>query len=384
MMTYDYIIIGAGFAGAVLAERIATQLDKKVLILDKRSHIGGNCHDMMDPSTGVMIHTYGPHLFHTDNIEVYQYLSQFTSWLPYIHKVVASVDGKVIPIPFNFNTLYAVYDEDYADLLKHKLIAKYGENKKVPILELKKDKDKDLQALAQYIYEKIFVNYTAKQWGKKPEEIDEAVTARVPVLTSFDDRYFTDAYQAVPTEGYTKLFEKMLEHPNITIELNSDALKRIKILDNTLYFDNVPCKAKVIYTGMIDELFNDKYGELSYRSIDLKFENIEQEYYQNHAVVNYPNEFDYTRITEFKHIHPVSTKKTTILKEYPQPYQRNINTPYYPMFTEQDQDRYRLYANEAEKVENLLVLGRLAEYKYYDMDDIVARALEVFEDIILS
>ncbi len=374
---YDYIIVGAGFAGAVLAERIATQLDKKVLIIEKRSHIGGNCYDEVDAS-GVIVHTYGPHLFHTDNQKVYDYLSQFTSWHEYVHEVVAEVDGNIIPIPFNFNTLYEVYTTPKADLLKHKLIEKYGEGQKIPILELMKDNDSDLQELAQYVYDKIFVNYTAKQWGKKPEEIDGAVTARVPVLTSYDNRYFTDKYQAVPSEGYTKLFKKMLTHKNIDIALNCDALDRIAIKDNTLFFDGKEPPAKVIFTGMIDELFADTFGELPYRSIELEFETLDKEFYQGHAVVNYPNEHDYTRITEFKHIHPAATQKTTILKEYPQAYQRDVNTPYYPMFTDENQMKYNQYAAFAQQIPNLLLVGRLAEYKYYDMDDIVARALEVF------
>ncbi len=381
-MNYDYIIVGAGFAGAVLAERIATQLNKKVLVLEKRSHIGGNCYDEVDASSGVIVHTYGPHLFHTDNEEVYSYLSQFTHWHAYVHEVVASVDENIIPIPFNFNTLDTIYTQDKAALLKQKLISRYGKDQKIPILELMKEDDPDLKELAQYVYEKIFVNYTAKQWGKKPEEIDGAVTARVPVLTSHDNRYFTDKYQAVPQDGYTKLFENMLNHENITIEVDCDALERVEIKKNTIFFDSKQCHAKVIFTGMIDELFADKFGELPYRSIDLGFETLDQEYYQNHAVVNYPNEHNYTRITEFKHIHPVSTNKTTILKEYPQAYKRDINTPYYPMFTDENQIKYDQYASYAKQIPNLLLVGRLAEYKYYDMDDIVARSLEVFEDII--
>ncbi len=381
ILNYDYIIVGAGFAGAVLAERIATQLNKKVLVLDKRSHIGGNCYDEVDES-GVIVHTYGPHLFHTDNKEVYEYLSRFTSWHEYVHEVVASVDGNIIPIPFNFNTLYEVYNKNKAQLLEHKLLTKYGKNQKIPILDLMKESDDDLQELAQYIYEKIFVNYTAKQWGKKPEEIDGAVTARVPVLTSYDNRYFTDRYQAVPADGYTKLFEKILDHKNITVELNSDGLDVLTILENSIYFNSEKFDGKVIFTGMIDELFSDKFGQLPYRSIRLDFETIDQEYYQDHAVINYPNEHKYTRITEFKHIHPAHTQKTTILREYPQTYVRDSNTPYYPMFTNENQKQYEQYAKYSSSISNLILVGRLAEYKYYDMDDIVKRALEIFENEI--
>jgi len=382
-MNYDYIIVGAGFAGAVLAERIATKLNKKVLILERRAHIAGNCYDEINEAS-ILIHTYGPHLFHTDNKEVYDYLSQFTQWEEYVHQVVASVDGDIIPIPFNFNTLYQVYPQDKAELLEHKLISRYGKDQKIPILELMQANDGDLQELAQYVYDKIFVNYTAKQWGKKPEEIDSEVTARVPVFTGYDNRYFTDKYQVVPNHGYTKLFEAMLRHPNITVELNSNALDRIELKNDSIFFDNEVCDCCIIYTGMIDELFGYTYGELPYRSVDLRFETIQEEYFQNHAVVNYPNEFDFTRITEFKHIHPINTPVTTILKEYPQNYIKNQNTPYYPVFTEENQNKYRQYAELSREIPNLILIGRLAEYKYYDMDDIVARALEVFEDIISS
>jgi UDP-galactopyranose mutase len=381
ILNYDYIIVGAGFAGSVLAERIASVLNKKVLLIDRRAHIGGNCYDEKATS-GVLVHTYGPHLFHTDNENVYAYLSKFTSWHEYVHEVVASVEDKIVPIPFNINTLYEVFTDEKAQRLEEKLVELYGKNKKIPILELLKTEDVEIKKLGQYIYDKIFVNYTAKQWGKKPEEIDAAVTARVPVLTSKDNRYFTDKFQAVPKEGYTKLFEKMLDSENITVELNSDALDVLSVTGNRINYKGKSFEGKVVFTGMIDELFKDKFGVLPYRSINLEFETIAQEYYQDYAVVNYPNEHAYTRITEFKHIHPVKTTKTTILKEYPQEYERNKNTPYYPVFTDENQKRYEEYAAYAKTISNLFLVGRLAEYMYYDMDDIVEHALRVFEDEI--
>ncbi len=377
-MDYDYIIVGAGFAGAVLAERIATQLDKKVLILERRSHVGGNCYDEVDES-GVLIHTYGPHLFHTDNKKVYDYLSQFTSWRNYVHEVVAEVDGQMIPLPFNINTLYMVFEHEKATTLEEKLVATFGVEQKVPVLELLKAKDKDLQELGQYVYDKIFVNYTAKQWGKKPEEIDGAVTARVPVLTSRDNRYFSDQYQCLPENGYGELFNKMLSHDNITLKLSTDALALLKVEGQSVLVDGKLFNGKLIYTGMIDELLDNKFSPLPYRSLDLQFETLEQVFYQEHAVINYPNEYDFTRITEFKHLHPTSSPKTTILREYPQPYKRGTNTPYYPLFTDENKMNYQHYADYAATIDNLILVGRLAEYKYYDMDDIVARVLDVFE-----
>ena len=380
MGIFDYIVVGVGFAGSVLAERIANVLNKKVLIIEKRNHIGGNCYD--ERIENILIHKYGPHLFHTDFKEVWEYLSNFTEWDIYHHKVLAFIDGKKVPIPFNFNTLYEVFPNELAKIIEKKLFEKYEYNSKVPILELKKSNDKDLRFLADFIYEKIFVNYTAKQWDKKPEEINSEVTARVPVFIGKDDRYFNDKYQAVPKEGYTKLFQNMLNHPNIKIMLNTDFKEVIKIKDKKIYFLNQEFKGKLIFTGMIDELFDYKFGGLPYRSVDMKFEKIEKEYYQEVATVNYPNNYDFTRITEFKHIHPIKTDKTVILKEYPQKYIKNKNTPYYPIFTKENQEKYDKYLEYSKKFENIVLVGRLGEYKYYDMDDIVKRALEVFEEEI--
>jgi len=376
----DYIVVGAGFAGSVMAYKIATEHNKKVLILEKRSHIGGNCYDFTDEN-GITRHKYGPHLFHTDNQKVYDFLSQFTGFEPYEHMVLAYIEGKNVNIPFNFNTLYQLFPEERAKQFETALLEYFSPNQKVPILELRKIDNEALQFLANYIYEKMFVNYTAKQWGVKPEEIDGAVTARVPVFVGNDNRYFHDKYQSIPKEGYTKIFEKMLDHPNIQIMLETDFKDICSIRKGKVYFKNNAFEGKVVYTGPIDELFEYQYGVLEYRSIDLQFETVDQEYFQEAAVVNYPNDHTFTRITEFKYIHPVHTDKTTILKEYPQPYVPTENLPYYPVFTGANQKRYDQYETLAAEVEQLVLVGRLAEFKYYDMDDVVARALEVYETI---
>jgi UDP-galactopyranose mutase len=377
---YDYIVVGAGFAGAVVAERLASWQDKKVLIIEKRDHIGGNCYDEVD-SSGVLVHRYGPHLFHTDYDGVYEYLSGFTKWREYIHKVVAYVDGQNIDLPFNFTTLYQVFEESRADRLRSLLVEEYGEDSRVSVLELRESSDIELRELGKFIYEKIFLNYTIKQWGIGADEIDPSVLARVPLLTSYDSRYFQDRYQAVPIDGYTKLFENIISHQNITIELGRDALESISVVDGDIYYDGELFGGKVIYTGMIDELFGYRYGKLPYRSLDLKFEVIDREYFQQNAVVNYPNEHRYTRITEFKHIHPTKSDQTTILKEYPQPYIGGKTLPYYPIPTDHSKEQYQKYANLADTISNLTLLGRLAEYRYYDIDDIVARALEIYEEL---
>jgi UDP-galactopyranose mutase len=375
----DYIIVGAGLAGVVIAERIATQLNKKVLIIEKRNHIGGNCHDFKDENN-ILIHKYGPHLFHTNNKKVVDYLSKFTSWDIYNHEVLGYIDGKKVPIPFNFNTLYELFPNLKAKELEELLLKTYEYNSKIPILEIKKSTNKDLSFLADFIYDKIFVNYTAKQWGMKPEDMDGAVTARVPIFIGKDNRYFNDSYQMLPKYGYTKMIENMLNHKNIKLMLNTDFKEICEIKGKDFYLFDKKFYGKVIYTGQIDELFDYKFEELPYRSVDMRFETIEKEFYQEKATINYPNDYDFTRITEFKHIHPINSPKTTILKEYPQEYIKNVNTPYYPIFTTENQERYNQYLEYSKEFKNLILVGRLAEYKYYDMDDIVIRALEVFKE----
>jgi UDP-galactopyranose mutase len=373
----DYIIAGAGLSGLVLAERLATQCDKKVLLIDRRDHIGGNCYDEKNREN-ILIHKYGPHLFHTENKEVVEYLSAFTEWDIYNHKVLAYIDGQEVPIPFNFNTIDALFPPSYASKLEQKLLDTYAYNSKVAILELKKSIDKDLQFLADYIYEKVFVNYTAKQWGMRPEEMDSAVTARVPVFIGRDDRYFNDRYQMLPKDGYTAMFRRMISHPNIKIMLNTDFKEVCKLDEKGCTLFGSTFDGKVIYTGQVDELFDFCYGELPYRSVEMVFETLRSEKYQDTATVNYPNQYDFTRITEFKHIHPVRSDHTTILKEYPQPHVQGKTTPYYPIFTEENQKSFQQYREKAEKIGNLTLAGRLAEYKYYDMDDAVANALQLF------
>jgi len=381
---FDTIIIGSGFAGSVIAERLATQQDKKVLIIDKRRHIGGNCFDCYDEH-GILIHQYGPHLFHTNNKVVFDYLSQFTQWQPYQHEVLAFIDGQKVPVPFNLNSLHALFPKSIADSLEHKLINAFGFGVKVPILELRNTDDSELKFLADYIYDKIFVNYTAKQWGKKPEDISPEVTGRVPVHISRDNRYFQDKYQAIPKHGYSKIFENMLNHPNISVLLNTDFKDVFKIdfESSEMTFMESEFKGQLIYTGLIDELYDSRFGELPYRSLDFKFEHLEKDRFQEKTTINYPNDYDFTRITEFKHISQQTIAGTSIVKEFPQDFDRNDptkNIPYYPVFTEENKAILDRYIDFSENFPNITLVGRLAENRYYDMDDIVARALQVFAD----
>lgn len=380
---YDCIVVGSGCAGAVLARQFADN-NKKVLVIEERSHIGGNCYDEFDEH-GILIHKYGPHIFHTNIKEVYDYLSRFTDWYDYQHEVVGNVYGKIIPIPFNLNTLDLVYPEKSTEL-KEKLVQTYGMESKVPILELMQNEDPDIQAIADYVYENIFLKYTMKQWGQKPEEVDASVTARVPVLISYDNRYFQDEYQGMPKDGYTSMFKKMLGHKNITLMLDTkaDTVLEIKEEENAIYYNGEKFTGQVIFTGQVDELFHYRYGQLPYRSLRFVFENYKEEYYQTHGVVNYTVTEDYTRITEFKYLtNQKSGKNTTIMKEYPMAFTNEEGQiPYYAIMNKENQDIYEQYNNLAKQYENLYLVGRLAEYKYYNIDGIIMRALKL-ADILL-
>lgn len=380
-MKFDYIIVGAGFAGIVIAERIASSSNKKVLIIEKRNHIGGNCYDRYD-NDGILVHPYGPHIFRTSTSRVWQYLSQFTEWLPYEHKVLGVFDGKKAPIPFNLNTLHEMYPSELAKKLERILVESFGYGAKIPILILKEGENKDLKMLSQYIYEKVYLNYTIKQWGMKPEELDPAVTGQVPVYISKDDRYFQDTYQGMPKKGYTDMFDQMLLSPNIKIMLNTDYREIIKLDESKVFCFGQEFKGKFIFTGKIDELFDYQFGDLPYRSLRFEFENFSKVYHQNAAVENYPNNYDFTRITEFKYLTGQKHHSTTIAREYPQPYERDTpgkDIPYYPIPREENRTLYERYLKTSESYENIQLIGRLAEYRYYNMADVVEKALDVFE-----
>lgn len=380
---FNHIIIGAGFAGSVLAERIASQLNEKVLIIEKRNHIGGNAYDSFDQN-GNLIHNYGPHIFHTKIKKVWDYLSQFTQWFHYHHKVLGVIDGKKVPIPFNLNTLYELFPNHLAESLEKTLVQSFGYNKKVPILKLRESDNAELRELSEFIYEKIFLGYTIKQWGITPEELDPSVTGRVPIHISKDDRYFQDSYQGMPKYGYTELFNRMLDHKNIKVLLNTDykEVTDINFETGEIELFGKPFTGNLIYTGPIDYFFNYKFGQLPYRSLNFKFENLYQEQFQEVGTVNYPNDYNFTRVTEFKHLTNQSSKTTTIVKEFSEEYVVDKNIPYYPIKNDDNLELYRLYKEEARKFENMFFVGRLAEYQYYDMDMVIGKALKVFESKI--
>lgn len=377
---YDYIIIGCGFAGAVVAQKMAEK-GKKVLILEKRGHIGGNCYDENDDH-GILIHKYGPHIFHTNSKEVYDYLSKYTKWYDYSHEVVANLNGTFIPVPFNLNTLKIVYGEEKAQKLREKLIDQYGYGTRVPILKLRENTDEDIRAIADFVYENIFLKYTMKQWGQTPEQIDPAVTGRVPVLISEDNRYFQDKYQGMPLEGFTLLFENMLSQEGITVRLNTDAKQVLSFKEDGIYFEDDKFEGKIVYTGPIDELFDCKYGRLPYRTLRFDMTYLDEEDYQPKAVVNYTVSEDFTRITEFKKLTGQKAEGTTIMKEYPLAYTGKAGEiPYYAISNEDNINMYNKYVELIKKYDNMYLLGRLAEYKYYNIDGIVEKALNLAKEL---
>ena len=374
---YDCIIIGSGIAGAAAARVLAEEQSKKVLVLEKKNHIGGNCYDGKD-EYGILVHWYGPHIFHTGNEEVYEWLSRFTDWYAFGHKVVARVGDKLLPVPFNLNTLKMVYGEEKAAVLEKKLVDTFGFGARVPILKLREQQDEDLRAIADYVYENVFLRYTMKQWGQTPEEIDPAVTGRVPVVISYDNRYFGDKYQGMPLDGFTPMFEKMLDHPNIEVRTNTDAKDALVISEQEgkVLMDGQEFCGTVIYTGPVDELFDCRFGRLPYRTLRFDFEHYDQSDYQGHSVVNYTVSEDYTRITEFKYLTGQKADSTTIVKEYPFAYTgAEGEIPYYAIMNEENNALYQKYADLAAQIPDFHLLGRLAEYKYYNIDAMAAKAI---------
>jgi UDP-galactopyranose mutase len=374
---YDSIIIGSGAAGSTVARKLA-ESGKKTLVLEKRPHIGGNCYDRLD-AHGIVVHEYGPHIFHTNEEEVFRFLSEFTEWHLFGHEVVADVYGTQLVVPFNLNTLHKVYGKEKADRLEKLLVEEYGAGSRVTIMELKKNENPEIKAIADYVYENIFLHYTMKQWGQTPEEIDPEVTGRVPVLLSYDNRYFQDKYQGMPKGGYTAMFEKMLSHPDITVRTSTDCKSCISFTGDQVLFEGEGFTGDVVYTGALDELFDCEYGRLPYRSLDFQFEHLTQDSFQGRSVVNYTVSEDFTRITEFKYLTgQQDARGTTIVREYPFAYTgAEGEIPYYAILNDDNRALYQRYKDKLAPFKNVYLLGRLAEYKYYNIDAIVKEALRL-------
>jgi len=359
---YDYLIVGAGFAGSTLAERIASVMGKKVLLVDKRIHIAGNAYDHYD-NAGILVHKYGPHIFHTNSKPVFDYLSQFTKWRAYQHRVMAWVDGQLVPIPINLDTINTLYGTRLTSMEVESFLASVAEPKE----NIRTSEDVVVSKVGRELYEKLFRGYTRKQWGLDPSELDACVTSRVPTRVNRDNRYFTDTYQAMPIRGFTRMFENMLSHENIHILLNTDYrdIKRA-----------IPYK-QMIFTGPVDEYFDFRFGKLPYRSIQFEFETHDTEVYQAGPVINYPNDCPYTRITEFKYLTGQKHHKTTIVYEFP----TSEGDPYYPIPRTENNELYQAYRARAAATPNVHFAGRLGTYKYYNMDQVVAQALTLFNKI---
>jgi UDP-galactopyranose mutase len=355
---FDYMIVGAGFAGSVLAERLATELGKKVVLVEKRAHIGGNAYDHYDDH-GILVHRYGPHIFHTNSADIFRYLSRFTEWRPYEHRVRASVDGQLVPMPINLDTVNALYGTNMTSLELPKFFAGVAEKRSI-----KTSEDVVLAAVGRDLYEKFFRGYTRKMWGMDPSELDASVTARVPTRHNRDDRYFTDTYQAMPRLGYTRMFERLLTHPNIKLLLNADYREVRR---------DIPFE-RMIYTGPVDEFFEYRAGRLPYRSIEFHHETKDLAQFQVVGTVNYPNDQPYTRITEFKHLTGQRHEKTSIVYEVP----KADGDPYYPVPRPENAALYAKYKDMAANEPNTHFVGRLATYKYYNMDQVVAQSLTLF------
>lgn len=368
MRHWDWLVVGAGFTGAVLAERIATELDQSVLVIDRRDHIGGNAHD--SPENGLLVHRYGPHIFHTNSQRVWTYLSRFTEWRPYFHHVLGVVDGRHVPIPFNVNSIFALFPPRMADRLCDALVDRFGFGQKVPILKLRAEEDPDLRFLADYVYTRVFERYTLKQWAMRPEELDPGVTARVPIFVSRDDRYFQDRYQAMPRDGYTALFKRLLDHPKITVQLNVDYKSELSILRHD----------RTIFTGPIDEFFDYAHGPLPYRSIRFERRIEKHAFGLPTGTVNYPNEFEFTRITDQRYLSGDPDADPLLIAEYPNEYVRGVNEPYYPIPTAATAALLDRYLRDAAALDGrVFFAGRLGDYAYYNMDQACGRALAMFE-----
>lgn len=359
---FDWLIVGAGFAGSVLAERLATQRGERVLVIDRRSHIGGNAYDRHDDA-GVLIHQYGPHIFHTNSQMIFDHLSQFTEWRPYEHRVLANVDGMLVPIPINLDTVNKLYNLN----LTSEELPQWFADRAEKVEEIRTSEDVVVSVVGRELYEKFFQGYTRKQWGMDPSELDKSVTARVPTRTNRDDRYFTDEYQFMPKHGYTRMFEKMLRHPNISVMTQTD-YRDVR--------DLIPHK-RLIFTGPIDEYFDFRFGRLPYRSLQFRHVTLDQEQALPVGTVNYPQTEDYTRISEYKHMTGQQHPKTTLTYEYPSA----IGDPYYPIPRPENAELFKKYERLAMQTPNVWFVGRLATYRYYNMDQVTGQALATFRRI---
>ena len=373
------IIVGAGLSGATIA-RLFADSGRDVTVVDKRATIGGNAYDYVDKN-GITVQPYGPHIFHTKEKEVFDFLSKFTEWTAYEHKVLANVKGKLVPVPFNLTSLYTCFSKTKAERIFNILNEEVGQDKQISILQLKQHANPEIRDFADFVYNNIFYKYTKKQWKMKPEELGDAVMNRVPVYLSYEDRYFTDDYQFMPKDGFTAMITKMLCHPHIRLKLNADANKIFTLKDGKIYFEGTEFDGIVIYTGRVEEIFGYKFGALPYRTLKFKVKTLNKSSFQKAAVVNYTTSRKFTRITEFTKFTCAPQDKTVIVKEYSKKCKKS-DMPYYPVPIAENLAQYEKYVEEAKKYKKLYLVGRLANYKYINMDIAVLNAKKTFDKII--
>ena len=384
---FDYIVVGAGYAGSVTARRMAEEAGKTVLLIDKRNHIAGNMYDEYDEN-GILVHRYGPHISVMNETRVYEFLSRFTEWQPYHHHVKAEIDGVEVPLPINYTAIDLLFPIKQALDLKERLTKQYGFGSNVPVLEMLENTDEVVREFAQYVFDKVFLHYTMKMWGLRPEEINPAVTGRIPIRLSYDDRHFLHTYQVMPKDGFTKLFQNMLNHPNITVRLNtsSDDVLRLDEKNHQIYFENKLFEGTLVYTGALDELFGFDYGALPYRSLFFKFETFNKDYVQDSTVLNWPDDRPATRRTEMKRLTGQRKEGiTSTIVEYPDAFDRcsdKFSEPLYPIDREDCIKLYRRYLERTKTFPKLILAGRLADYKYYNMEAVISRSLAV-TDLLL-
>jgi len=382
---YDYIVVGAGLAGGILARKLAEEKGKRILIIERRNHVAGNTYDMRD-DYGIKVQKYGPHVLHTNSDEVYNFLIQYCEPIVYRTLCEAVIDGISTPSPFNFKTIDQFYSKEKAAILKNKLLECYPDQETVTVVDMLEAEDLDVREFAEFLFEKDYKPYTAKQWNLHPSQIDPSVLKRVPIVLSYQDTYFSDKYEFMPSEGFTNMYKCIIDYPGIEVKLEEDALNHIRIDEDrkVLLYDNK--QINIIYTGALDELFRYKYGVLPYRSLYFEYENKNQKSFQNVAIVAYPQVEGYTRITEYTKM-PVQDGNgwTNIAYEYPVPYDKEAligKEPYYPVLTEDSKEIYAKYSDYAKQFKNLILCGRLADFKYYNMDQVILRAFEVYEKLI--
>lgn len=376
---YDYIIVGAGLSGCVVARKLA-DIGKKILIVEKRTHLGGNLYDEQNED-GIIVQKYGPHTFHTNSDKVIEFITKFAIFDNYHLKCEVNIDGIITPSPFNFKTIDQFCPNDKKEIIKEKLLANYP-NGRATVIDLLSSNDEDIKMFAKFLFEKDYSLYTSKQWGIKPSEVDSSVLKRVPIEFSYKDNYFYDKFEGIPQNGFMQLIMNLINSTNITTIKNTDAIIHISFKDDAIYYDNL--KTNIIYTGQLERLFNNKFGKLPYRSLKFEYEKYDFPSYQSSAIVAYPShKYKFTRITEYTKLPFQKSNKTIIAKEYPLIFNSNLNyEPYYPIPTDETARIYKLYSQEASKYKNLYILGRLAEYKYYNMDQCILNALNLAENLI--